>query len=105
MKTLANLFKNSDSSFSLKGRLGFSSIKQIASAAKSLLNFKSDITIDCAMLEHCDSAGIALLVNWQKAAKLNGVKILFVNFTQQMQHLIALMGLESVFFGDKKHEE
>lgn len=97
-----DIIKNSDSSFALNGKLEFSSVRQAEKAAKPILDFRQDLTIDCTKLEHCDSAGIALLVNWSKSAKLNNTRILFVNFTQQMHQLIRLMGLEGLFL-DRQH--
>jgi anti-anti-sigma factor len=94
-----DISKTSDSSFALSGKLEFASVRQAEKTAKSLFNFQQDFTIDCTELKHCDSAGIALLVNWTKFAKLNEVKILFINFTRQMQQLINLMNLEGIFPG------
>lgn len=96
-----DIVKLSDSTFSLEGCLGFATIEKIRKKAKQF--FQTDkfsqqkIQFDCSKLQHCDSAGIALIIEWKKSSLRKGIKMGFINMTTQMKNLMKLMELSTIF--------
>ncbi len=89
----ADIIKLEDSKYAFQGDLSFNTVATITKKASKLLAFAKEVTLDFEKLKHCDSAGIALIVQWKKLANYNGSQLKFVNVTPQMQNLIDLMGL------------
>lgn len=98
---MADFIKLSDSVFGLQGDLVFNTVNSLSNKAEEMIySATKAMTIDCSKVTLCDSAGIALLVQWYKEAKKRGLEINFSLITKQMHQLIHLMSLESTFCGD-----
>lgn len=101
----ADIIKLSDSTFSLEGNLGFATVGAINKKAKQLFApeclTKPELVFDCSNLEHCDSAGIALIIEWQKLSERRGIKMRFSHITSQMQKLMNLMELTGFFANEQ----
>lgn len=97
----ADIVKLSESTFSLEGCLGFATVDTIRKKAKQL--FQADgfsekkMLFDCHNLQYCDSAGIALIIEWKKLSLRKGIAMGFINITTQMKNLMKLMELSTVF--------
>lgn len=93
----ATLSKLEDATYVIEGTLGFNTVSDIAAQADKLIDFNQNAIIDCYKLDHCDSAGMALFIQWYRKAISNGVNFLLKNITTQMRHLIQLMNLNHFF--------
>ena len=54
------------------------------------------IRIDLAGVTRAESAGLALLLEWQRVAEQRGTTIAYVNMPAQMQSMAAVCGLEEI---------
>lgn len=52
--------------------------------------------VDLAQVGRCDSAGVALLVEWLRQAQSRGLTLTFVNIPAQMRAIIQVADLEDV---------
>ena len=55
------------------------------------------VELDLSAVDQCDSAGLALLVDWLRIATLNGQQLVLVHMSDQMAALARLAELESLF--------
>lgn len=92
----ADFLRCSDSTYAIAGDLCFHTVSFISSKASKLISLQQEVVFDFEKLKHCDSAGIALLIQWKKLARQHNSQLKFINVTSQMQNLINLMGLNKV---------
>lgn len=89
-----------DQGMSVSGALTFSSVKEVLSQGNEYINegsFEKESTfiIDCSSIKHIDSAGIALLVEWQRQCINKDINSRYVGLLDQPKSLIKTYQLES----------
>lgn len=83
-------------SFLLSGDLTFETVPAAWRTSSALLDQGGDITLDLQGVSHTDSAGLALLVEWMRAARGQGRRIIFKNIPPQMLAIATVSGLEQI---------
>ncbi|MGR8929741.1 MAG: STAS domain-containing protein [Gammaproteobacteria bacterium] len=88
------LVEESPGYFTVEGNLTFASIDK-----KSLQSFKflkgiDTICIDLAKVGTTDSAGLALMIEWLKQARMIRAQLRFKNIPEQLKALAKLSGFE-----------
>ncbi len=78
----------------ISGPLTFDSVPAIYAASRAWFSGASGMTIDLAQVSTADSAGLALLIEWLRSARLAGAPLRFANIPSQMQELIRVNGLQ-----------
>jgi phospholipid transport system transporter-binding protein len=58
--------------------------------------------VDCAPLRQFDSAALAVLLGWRRAARGHGVTLQFLHFPAQLANLAGAYGIESLLL-DARH--
>jgi len=92
------LVSRGDGVFEASGRMTFQTVPQfLASTAIWLNDTTGAVTIDLGKITLADSAGVALMLEWLREARVAKRKLEFVNFPEQVQHLIRVSGLSDVF--------
>lgn len=88
-----------DGTFELKGPLTFATVPQLIErgAAWREAGLSEEITIDLGQVSRADSAGLALMVEWQRLARENQHTLRFVNIPEQLRRLIRVSALENLF--------
>ncbi len=74
---------------SISGALTFDSVAARYLEAKSLLSDETT-TVDLRAVSSTDSAGLALLLEWQAVARQRGTRLKFVNAPHDLMRLAAL---------------
>lgn len=90
-----NIRLNTDDqeSWKVAGELTFASVPEVQE--RSLERFSSPpAALDLAGVERIDSAGIALIIEWARRAKLSGVTMHLVNVPAGMTALTKTTGLD-----------
>jgi phospholipid transport system transporter-binding protein len=80
---------NQSGGLSITGALTFESVASVYAKSLSELSDYSG-AIDLAGLSSVDSAGLALLLEWQALAHARGVSLVFENAPSELQRLAAL---------------
>ena len=78
----------------VSGPLTFDSVPAVYAASRAWFAGKHAMTIDLADVSTADSAGLALLIEWMRSARLAGASLSFANIPSQMQELIRVNGLQ-----------
>ena len=80
----------------LSGELGFGTVSGILKDSRAGFSEGDDIEVDLSGVTRADSAGLALLVEWLRAAERAGRSITFVNMPAQMQSIARICGLDDI---------
>ena len=80
----------------LSGELDFTTVTRLNGEALKLLEGADSICVDLHGIVRSDSAGLALLVEWMRAARRLGKPIQFLNIPQQMLAIARVSGLDEV---------
>lgn len=80
----------------LAGELNFDNVLTIRQTGLDYLTKASSANFDFAQLKKADSAGVALLLEWWRAATLQKKQLRFTNLPEGMQALINVSSLDEV---------
>ena len=81
----------------VSGQLTFQSVPQFLAGSDQWWQGSGKITIDMHGVTLADSAGLALMIEWQQLARAAGREIVFIHMPEQMRDLIQVNGLQQVF--------
>lgn len=86
-----------DGRFHLTGELSFQTVPNFYSANRDLFKRADrDLHIDLDGVSRADSAGIALLIEWQRQAQQQSRTISFYNIPSQLLAIARLSGVETI---------
>ncbi len=80
----------------LSGELDFGTVSGLLKESRAGFSDVDVIEVDLAGVTRADSAGLALLVEWLRAAERIGRPISFVNMPAQMQSIARICGLDDI---------
>jgi phospholipid transport system transporter-binding protein len=84
-----------ESRYRLAGDLTFATVPALYEDAD--LDFTAtQIRVDLADVRHADSAGLALLLEWLRIARVAECDIVYLHIPAQLQSLIEVSGLEDL---------
>ena len=89
------LVKQGEGRFAVNGELDKFSVPAFWRSTSGFLN-SGNITIDLTGVRRCDSAGLALLIQWVREAGNQSVEISFTNLPDQLVHIAEASGLEDI---------
>jgi phospholipid transport system transporter-binding protein len=81
--------------------LSFASAGVALKSTARLFASSSDTVFDLARITRADSAGVALLLEWQRRAKEAGIKLRFVNLPPQLQAIARVVGVDGILAVDQ----
>jgi len=79
----------------VRGELSFSTVPALA-AAPWPATTDDPVTVDLAGVRRADSAGLALLLEWARAARRQGRPIRFVHTPEQLRSLARVTGVDAI---------
>ena len=88
------LEERGDGRFALQGELNLATVGALLKESGRLFQRQPPSWIDLAGVSHCDSAGVALLVEWLRQARTDGRDLRFVNPPPQMLAIIKVTDLD-----------
>jgi len=83
--------------FALQGDVRKEHVAELWARGQTLWSKLGQVELDLVAVQSCDSAGLALLVDWLRIANAQGQALQLKNFTPQMSALARLGELESLF--------
>ena len=85
-----------DGRFALQGALNLATVGALLKESRRLFQQQPPDWIDLAGVSHCDSAGVALLVEWLRQARIEGRELRFTNPPPQMREIIKVTDLDAL---------
>ena len=95
--TPATLTQAGDNQFAVSGSLNFATVSQLLIQSKSLFANAAAIDIDLSAVQHADSAGLALLLEWLRYGKQVNKVVHFHGLPTQLRTLASISEVESLF--------
>jgi phospholipid transport system transporter-binding protein len=89
----AQLEQQAPGRYRLTGELSFATVSALLSQSRVLFAAESALQIDLSNVAHADSAGLSLLIEWLRQAKLQGRQLHYLALPAQ---LVALASISEV---------
>lgn len=83
----------------ISGELTFATVRAIWEASQSLFPRNGQWSCDFSQVTTCDSAGLALLIEWIKRAQKKKIKLRFLELPQQLQSIFSAAKLNKLLDG------
>ena len=80
----------------VSGELNFSTVMRVWQETLSLVQQRNDLHFDFTQVGACDSAGLALILEWVKYAKTHNKSIRFSHFPEQLGSIITMSGMQDI---------
>lgn len=90
------LTETGDGRWLLEGELNFSSVLEVLGTPFTRSTAGREIQIDLQGVTRVDSAGLALLVEWQRESERVGKAITFIHVPEQLLAIASLCGLDEI---------
>lgn len=84
MAATARLEKTTEGNFRLSGRLNFRTVPAVWRVGLEIFTQAPKIEIDLEGIQRSDSAGLALLIEWQRQAIKDNKSVRYLNMPKQM---------------------
>ena len=81
----------------VRGDLDFHTVGALLRAGLESFAAPGDIEVDLSAVERTDSAGLALLLEWARAARVGGGALRLRAVPSQLRAIAAVSGLDTVF--------
>jgi len=76
--------------FAIRGELGFASVPAVLRQSTDMFAGQKEIEIDLDAVDRTDSAGLVLLLEWLREARIRGQAIRFRNLPKALQGIADL---------------
>ena len=94
-----------DGTVRVSGRLTFETVESVQAAARAAVSPEgrrgATLTFDLGSVEHADSAGLALLVEWRRAVHHGGGRIHFRATPPALRAIASVCGVDGHLFGPR----
>ena len=86
-----------DKGFHLEGSLTFQYVRDIWNESQEFFDQFETLEVDLADVSHCDSAALALLIEWKRLTIKHNQSIVFKNLPVQLIKMAKMSGVEQIF--------
>lgn len=94
--TAATITETGKGTFLVTGDLVFSTVGALLDQAAPMFAARPEAIVDLASVDHCDSAGLVLLLDWVANAAHAGKSIRFVNLPEDLIGIARLSNAETL---------
>lgn len=91
----ATLTHQGEGRFTLTGDLNFHTVPRVWQQGKDVFNGYQSVEVDLSGVSHCNSAGLALLIEWLRVARTNNQSVVFRQLPTQMRDIARVCGVEN----------
>lgn len=92
----AKLEQQGEGRYGVSGELSFATVTDLLLQSRSLFAGESDIEVDLSGVTHADSAGLSLLIEWLRQAKLQGKQLHYLALPVQLSALASISEVEGL---------
>jgi phospholipid transport system transporter-binding protein len=86
----AKLISLSAGRYSVSGELNFATVTDLLLQSREMFAGESSIELDLSGVTHADSAGLSLLIEWLRQARLQGRQLHYVALPAQLNALAGI---------------
>ena len=84
---LLGRLESADDGWRVVGDMNFVSVPVLLSQGRNLLDFSSELRIDLQEVDHADSAGLALMLEWLDFSRSGGGRISYRNVPESLTNI------------------
>jgi phospholipid transport system transporter-binding protein len=88
--------------YRVKGELSFATVGALLEASRKDFEGAAALDIDLSGVEHSDSAGLALLIEWLRLAKRAGKRLSYSNLPPQLLAIARMSDVDDLLVADKE---
>lgn len=92
----ATIKKTEDGRLAITGELDFNNVVEFWQESLVLMKDLNELHFDLSAITHCNSAGIALLLEWIKYARREKKSLSFRNIPQQLLSIAKVTGVDQI---------
>ena len=96
MSALTPQLKIEQACIKVSGALTFATVSALRAASQNVFSGQSKWSCDLSLVSACDSAGLALLIDWLKLAKQQHKDIHFLNLPAQLKAIASAAGFDKL---------
>ncbi|MES9994428.1 MAG: STAS domain-containing protein [Candidatus Thiodiazotropha sp.] len=85
--------------FHVQGDMTFASVRDLLQHSTELFSKVDELEVDLSRVDHADSAGLALVLEWMAQAAERNAKIVFTGMPESMISIARLCQVESLLDG------
>jgi phospholipid transport system transporter-binding protein len=85
--------------FHVQGDMTFSSVKDLLRCSNELFPSVQEFEVDLSQVDHADSAGLALVLEWKAQAAERNARVVFTGIPESMVSIARLCQVESLLEG------
>lgn len=82
--------------FALAGELGFDTVARLLESGRRAFAPHPAVEVDMAGVTRCDSAAVALLLEWVRIAESRGARIAFRNLPRSLHAIASISDVEEL---------
>jgi phospholipid transport system transporter-binding protein len=82
--------------FHVQGEMTFSSVKDLLQRSNELFPSVEELEVDLSRVDHADSAGLALVLEWMAQAAERNARIVFTGIPESICSIARLCQVESL---------
>jgi phospholipid transport system transporter-binding protein len=94
--TEATLTVSGDGRFALAGELGYGTVTRLLAAGEQAFAPHRSVVVDMAGVTRCDSAAVALLLEWVRGARARGATLAFRNLPGSIHAIASISDVEQL---------
>jgi len=98
LESLAQFELSADNRLQVSGELNFKNVPELVLKSQEYFKNSVGLDVDLADVNRADSAGVALLIEWQRLAQKKNKSISFSNIPSQMMAIARLCGVDELLF-------
>ena len=88
--------------YRVKGALSFATVAGLLETSKKNFDGTPAIEIDLSAVEHADSAGLALLIEWLRLARQAGKTLSYANLPAQLLAIARMSDVDDLLVADEQ---
>ena len=92
----AQITPGKNGEFLVSGIMDFETIPDLWKQSQSMFLTDGAITVDFRQVEHSNSAGLALIIEWIRFAQFKKRRFNLVNLPSQLQEIAKISGIEDI---------
>jgi phospholipid transport system transporter-binding protein len=87
---------DADGNVLISGRLELDTVPALAAQGQALFSGRTAVTVDLAAVDRGESAGLALLLEWQRSALAAGCVVTYRNVPASLRSIATACGVDEV---------
>ncbi len=92
----AKLEQQAEGRYRVSGELSFATVTELLLQSRSLFAGESSVEVDLSGVTHADSAGLSLLIEWLRQAKLQGKQLHYLALPAQLGALASISEVDGL---------